>query len=138
MPSVTPAMPAPMSMKATIMPAIATIITAATTYRQGRAGKLHHFFGGSWERSDYTDYGTPGSWLNILDDPQYTKIWLYGNCALLLDGDRLRAVAVEAGLRNWAWAEVRSGLAEGDRVVTSLDRTGVEDGALAAAEDGAR
>ncbi len=63
---------------------------------------------------------------------------LEGTRVLVLEGDRLRAVAVEAGLRNWAWAEVLSGLAEGERVVTSLDRAGVEDGALAAAEDGAR
>lgn len=60
----------------------------AEAYHQGRTGDLHHFFGGSWERSDYTDYGTPGSWLNILDDPQYTTIRLYGKGTLLLDGDR--------------------------------------------------
>jgi outer membrane receptor protein involved in Fe transport len=66
----------------------------ASAYRQGRVGKLHHFFGGSWERSDYTDYGTPGSWLNILDDPQYTKIRLYGKGALLLDGDRALSLFV--------------------------------------------
>jgi iron complex outermembrane recepter protein len=38
-------------------------------YHQGRTGELHYFMGGSWERSDYRNYGTPGSWLNILDDP---------------------------------------------------------------------
>jgi outer membrane receptor protein involved in Fe transport len=47
-------------------------------YSQGRSGDLHYLLGGSWERSDYTDYGAPGSWLNILDDPQYTKVRLYG------------------------------------------------------------
>ena len=64
----------------------------ASAYHQGRTGKLHHFFGGSWERSDYTDYGTPGSWLNILDDPQYTKIRLYGKGTVFLDGDRAISV----------------------------------------------
>lgn len=60
----------------------------ASAYHQGRTGALHHFFGGSWERSDYTDYGSTGSWLNILDDPQYTKVRLYGKGTLLLDDDR--------------------------------------------------
>lgn len=54
----------------------------AQAYHQGRAGELHYFIGGSWERSDYTNYGTPDSWLNILDDPQYTKVKLYGKGTL--------------------------------------------------------
>jgi HlyD family secretion protein len=40
-----------------------------------------------------------------------------------------RAVAVEVGLRNWEFAEIRSGLAAGDRVITTLDRVDVTDGA---------
>ena len=63
---------------------------------------------------------------------------LEGARVLVLEGGRLRAVPVEVGLRNWAWAEVASGLAEGNRVVTSLDRAGVEDGALAEEEGGGR
>jgi iron complex outermembrane receptor protein len=66
----------------------------ASAYHQGRTGKLHDFFGGSWERSDYTNYGTQDSWLNILDDPQYTKIRLYGKGSLLLDGDRALSLFV--------------------------------------------
>ena len=54
----------------------------AQAYHQGRTGDLHYFMGGSWERSDYTNYGAPGSWLNILDDPQYTKVKLYGKGTL--------------------------------------------------------
>jgi HlyD family secretion protein len=38
---------------------------------------------------------------------------------------------VTIGLSNWEWTEVVSGLAEGERVVTSLDRPGVEAGAEA-------
>jgi outer membrane receptor protein involved in Fe transport len=57
-------------------------------YSQGRAGDLHYLLGGNWERSDYTDYGTPGSWLNILDDPQYTKVRLYGKGTVFLGQDR--------------------------------------------------
>jgi len=36
---------------------------------------------------------------------------------------------IEAGLHNWDWTEVRSGLAAGTRVVTSLDRPGLRVGA---------
>jgi len=57
---------------------------SAQAYHQGRAGDLHYFTGGSLERSDYTDYGAPGSWLNILDDPQYTKVRLYGKGTVFL------------------------------------------------------
>ena len=57
-------------------------------YHQGRTGDLHYFTGGSWERSDYTNYGTPGSWLNILDDPQYTKVKLYGKGTLFFGKDQ--------------------------------------------------
>jgi HlyD family secretion protein len=41
---------------------------------------------------------------------------------------------VEVGLSNWDWTEVRSGLEEGEAVVTSLDRAGVEPGAEAVLE----
>lgn len=51
--------------------------TNAGFYHQDRKGDLHFLFGGSYERSDYTDYGTEGSWLHILDDPQYRKTKLY-------------------------------------------------------------
>jgi len=40
----------------------------------------------------------------------------------------------EAGLSNWQHTEVLSGLQEGDRVVVSIDREGVEAGALATPE----
>ena len=60
----------------------------AQAYHQGRASDFHYFMGGSWERSDYTNYGTPGSWLNILDDPQYTKVKLYGKGTLFFGKDQ--------------------------------------------------
>ena len=66
----------------------------------------------------------------------------------LLDGDRvllfestgdigddgeirgtLREVEVVAGLRNWQWVELRSGLDAGQRVVVTLDRPEIRDGA---------
>ncbi len=56
----------------------------------------------------------------------------------LLDGDRVlvasadgqaRAVAIEVGLRNWEWVEVRNGLAAGTPVIVSLETERVKDGA---------
>jgi HlyD family secretion protein len=42
---------------------------------------------------------------------------------------RLARVPVETGLRNWDFVEVTRGLAPGDRIVVSLDRPEVRDGA---------
>jgi HlyD family secretion protein len=37
---------------------------------------------------------------------------------------------IVAGIANWDYTEIISGLAEGDRVVSTIDRDGVEDGAI--------
>jgi len=50
------------------------------------------------------------------------------------DESRLYTRAVEVGLSNWKLTEIISGLKEGEQVVTSIDREGVEDGALAKRE----
>jgi|CXWL01.1.fsa_nt_gi HlyD family secretion protein len=44
--------------------------------------------------------------------------------------ERLVERTLEPGLRNWDWTEIRAGLEAGDRFVTSLDRAGLEPGAL--------
>ncbi len=46
-------------------------------YNQGKAGGFNYFFGANYEQSDYTDYGTKDSWLNMIDDPEYQKTRLY-------------------------------------------------------------
>jgi HlyD family secretion protein len=55
---------------------------------------------------------------------------------LVLDSETglIRARQIETGLSNWEQTEARSGLEAGELVVLSLDRNGVEDGALAAIE----
>lgn len=59
-----------------------------------------------------------------------TRALLPGNRVLRLGaGDRLEARAIEPGLSNWEYTEVKAGLARGDRIVTSLERAGVADGA---------
>jgi len=46
----------------------------------------------------------------------------------------LQERSIETGLSNWEFTEVKSGIASGDRVVTSLEREGVKAGAHAVAE----
>ncbi len=48
---------------------------------------------------------------------------------------RLQAREVVTGLANWRYTEILEGLAPGDRVVTSLDREGIADGALVVVEE---
>jgi len=56
----------------------------ARFYHQDHKGRLHYLFGASYEQSDYTNYGTPDSWLHILDDPSYRKTKLYGKATYVL------------------------------------------------------
>jgi len=46
---------------------------------------------------------------------------------------RLERIAVTTGIRNWNFTEITGGLAEGDRVVTSLDQAGLAEGLLVTA-----
>ncbi len=57
---------------------------------------------------------------------------------MVVEGGTLRERAIETGLRNWDFVEIRSGLAAGDRVVISLDRPGVKAGARVVVGDGGR
>ncbi|MGD2115174.1 MAG: efflux RND transporter periplasmic adaptor subunit [Acidobacteriota bacterium] len=61
----------------------------------------------------------------------------------LVEGDRIFLIGpegtivdreVELGLSNWDWTEIVSGVDGGERVVTSLDRAGVEAGAVVTVE----
>jgi HlyD family secretion protein len=61
-----------------------------------------------------------------------TEALLEGNKIVLFGADGvLHEREVETGLSNWEWTEVTSGLTEGDEVVVSVEREGVEDGAEA-------
>lgn len=64
---------------------------------------------------------------NVLRLP--TAGLLSGDKVLVVERGRLVERPVEVGLRNWDAAEIRSGLAEGDEVVTTLDRADVKPGA---------
>lgn len=56
-------------------------------YHQNRMGNLNYFVGVNYEQSDYANYGTPDSWLHILQDPDYRKTRLYGKMTYLFGRD---------------------------------------------------
>lgn len=60
-----------------------------------------------------------------------TQALLEGKRVLVLKNGILEARDLELGLSNWAYSEVKKGLAAGDRVVTSLEKEGVKAGARA-------
>lgn len=64
-----------------------------------------------------------------------TEAVMEGGRVLVLEAGRLVARQIETGLSNWNWTEVQKGLQAGDKVVLSLDREGVREGALAVAEE---
>ena len=66
-----------------------------------------------------------------------TAALLSGDRVLVVDGSRLAERAVKVGLRNWDVTEIVEGLAEGERVVTTLDRADVKDGARVTVEQSA-
>ena len=65
-----------------------------------------------------------------------TQTLLEGNRVLLFGSNGvLEERKVKTGLSNWEYAEVLSGLEEGDRVVSSLDREGVKAGVRVVPEE---
>lgn len=70
---------------------------------------------------------------NVLRIP--TSALMPGNRVLVLGEDsRLEERIIEVGLSNWEFSEVKTGLARGARVVTSLERAGVKAGVQATEE----
>lgn len=58
-----------------------------------------------------------------------TEAVLEGNKVLVFKSDNtLQEREIKIGLSNWVWTEVTGGLVEGDAVVVSVERDGVEDG----------
>ncbi len=65
-----------------------------------------------------------------------TAVIINGNEIFVLDDDsgRIERRSVETGVANWEYTQVLDGLEEGELVVSSVDREGVVDGALAEPE----
>jgi HlyD family secretion protein len=64
-----------------------------------------------------------------------TGAMMEGSRAFVLENGFLAERQLEIGIRNWNFAEVTSGLAEGDTIVVSLDRPEIADGAEAVEAD---
>ena len=58
-----------------------------TVYHQGHPGNFHYLLGAGYEKSDYTNYGTANSWLNMIDNPEYQKTKLYFKTTYFFDRD---------------------------------------------------
>ena len=70
---------------------------------------------------------------NVLRIP--TEAILEGNKVLVFTTDELlEQREIQTGLRNWEWTQVVDGLSEGEEVVVSVEREGVEDGVAAVRE----
>lgn len=63
----------------------------------------------------------------VLRIPTYAL--LQGDHVLVVRGDAIERAPVRIGLRNWDFVEIADGLSAGDRVVVSLDRPEVREGA---------
>lgn len=64
---------------------------------------------------------------NVLRIPTYAL--MEGNRVMVIQDDRLVERPVTIGLHNWKYTEITSGLAQGEKVVVSLDRPEVTPGA---------
>jgi HlyD family secretion protein len=71
---------------------------------------------------------------NVLRLP--TAVILPDKTVLVYDaaGDTISSHAVETGIANWEFTEIVGGVEQGDRVVSSIDRDGVVDGAVVSVE----
>ena len=69
-------------------------------FHQNRLGRFNYFGGVSYEQSDYTNYGTPGSWLNMQKNPEYEKAKIYGGSTLFM-GDREDQKLTFFGQETW-------------------------------------
>lgn len=58
---------------------------AGSAYTQGRSGALSYMLSARHERSDYTPYGTRGSWLTTVQTPRYEKDRAFANLSYALD-----------------------------------------------------
>jgi len=67
---------------------------------------------------------------NVLRIPTYAL--MEGNRVMVIKDDRLVERPVTAGLHNWKYTEITSGVAQGEEVVVSLDRPEVKPGARVA------
>ena len=65
-----------------------------SVYSEGNNGAWNYFVGGSYEKSDYTNYGSKGSWLNMLNNPKYDKSKVYFKTTYFINPDKSMSLFV--------------------------------------------
>lgn len=63
-------------------------------FHQSKVNRLNYFFGSSYEISDYINYGSTESWLNMKKNPEYKKTKIYGGLTLFIDKDEKQKLTV--------------------------------------------
>lgn len=74
-------------------------------YHEDRLGKFNIFGGISYEKSNYTNYGSTDSWLNMLKNPEYQKGKLFLGTSFFLD-DSLKHKITIMGNQSFQWGDV--------------------------------
>jgi len=69
-------------------------------FQQNRVDRWNYFCGVTYEMSDYTDYGTDNSWLDMRKDPEYKKTKVYGGLTLYMDKSEKQKLTV-FGHKTW-------------------------------------
>lgn len=67
---------------------------AVRAYHQDRVDRCHVFGGAAYEQSDYVNYSLPDSWLNMLQDPEYTKFHVFLGASVYLDEKAKHKIAL--------------------------------------------
>ncbi len=63
-------------------------------YHENRIGNASVFGGIRYEKSNYTNYGTPGSWLNMLKNPEYNKSRFFAGTTIPLDASEDNKISI--------------------------------------------
>lgn len=57
-------------------------------FHENQLGDLHIMGSFSIEKSDYTNYGSENSWLNMIDNPQYQKLKFFAGGTYLINAEK--------------------------------------------------
>lgn len=78
---------------------------SSEVYHENRIGRIHFFGGLTYEKSDYTNYGSTDSWLNMLKNPNYQKGEIFIRSTFFFD-DQLKHKLTFFGSQNFQWGDV--------------------------------
>ena len=63
-------------------------------YHQNVKGNVNYFVGINFENSNYTNYGSEGSWLNMKKDPEYQKLKIFAGANLFYGTNKNNKLSV--------------------------------------------